>query len=168
MMVCTGESKTNNRKFMMAKFFQRVAEAVAAGRAASQQAVAPALKPPVGIAQRYLLAFILGQSIEEAQATAAALRPTAGEKNLRVVLVTDQSDIAIFQIENCITENLPPLNLLDGKGPKADIEIYLAQRVGILMDKWEPLEVLPFGETSETLYRFWQENNPKPKSISVG
>jgi len=145
----------------MAKIFQRVSEAVKAGRAASQQADVPAPTAAAGATKRYLLALILGQSLEEASATAASLRAAASEKHLSVVLVTDQPDIAIFQINGCITEYLPPLALLDGRAQKADIETYLARRFSILMDKWEPVQTLPFGEASESLYSYWQARSPK-------
>ena len=146
----------------MPKLFQRFSEAIEAGKAASEpdQATPPAmtLAKSAGQTKRYMLALILGQSPEEALTTAATLRNAAKEKNLTVVLATDQPDIATFQIEGCITEYLPPLSMLDGRASRQDIETYLERRLGILIEKWEPLQTIPFGADSEKFHNLWLRN----------
>lgn len=144
----------------MAKFFQRLSNAIDAGRAASQtyNTITPAQPANIGRSQRYMMVMILGQSLVEASAIAETLRRTAREKNYRIVLVTDQTDIAIFQIDGCITEYLPPSAHLDGRAQKVDIDAYLDRRISILMDKWEPVQTLPFGALSEAAHQSWKES----------
>lgn len=144
----------------MAKRFQRVSSALAAGRAATKVPAASTIAEASGPkTKRYILALILGQTIQEARTTASTLAKIATEKQYGIILVTDQSDIDLFQIEDCITEYLPSVESLAGREDKGSIQTYLERRLNILMQKWEPIETVPFGEASEAIFDIWRELN---------
>jgi len=107
--------------------------------------------------KRYILALILGQTIEEAKTAASTLAKIAKEKDYRIILVTDQTEISFFQIEECITEYLPPFESLANREGALPAETYLERRLNILVRKWEPVQTIPFGAPSEALFDLWQK-----------
>lgn len=137
----------------MAKLIQRFSTAMAAGRAAADTPLAVSTlgdnRPKT---KKYILALILEQTIEEAMATAATLSKTATEIGASVVLVTDQTSISFYQIENCITEYLPPLEDLTKNRSRGAAETYLMQRFDIMFRKWEPAKTIPFGQRSQAIF----------------
>jgi hypothetical protein len=137
---------------------KRLAAALEAGRA-TRQPTAP-LPPPLK-ARRMLMALVQGRSFDEVQANLASLRKIAAEKDLGLVIVTDQTDIALFQIPGCITEYLASPDVFDRLSGAQDPQIYVARRLGILVRKWEPVQVAPFGDDAISVFANWQRIEPK-------
>lgn len=135
----------------------RLAAALEAGRATSRPP-APAAPPPLR-ARRMLMALVQGQDMAALQASLASLRKIAAEKDLGLVLVTDQCDTALFQLPGCVTEYLPDPGKLPEDGAQ-DARAYVLRRLNILRRKWEPVQILPFGETAQALFQQSVALNP--------
>jgi len=148
----------------MSALRKRLAEALAAGRATAPQnpqALATQPTPPPLNVRRVMLALVQGQALAGVQASLLTLKKIASEKGIGLVLVTDQTDVALFQLADCITEYLPAPAMIPGLLPSQDPQSYVARRLGILMRKWEPVQVLPFGTAAQALFEHWQSANPR-------
>ncbi|MBL4806443.1 MAG: hypothetical protein JKY31_04050 [Rhodobacteraceae bacterium] len=135
----------------MSKISERFAQAFAAGRAASAD-VQKSVKTPTTV-----MALISGQSVSEVLDAVAKLKTASN----RVILVTDKTDIELFQIDGCVTEYLP-LGKLSTQGLSCgNPETYLKQRLVILVQKWTPKKVDAIGDIAKNLLDQWQSSEPR-------
>lgn len=153
----------------MAAFRKRLAAALEAGRATARDPQAeatadvPAAPPPLN-QRRMLMALVQGQSPEALATSLPTLQAIAQEKGYGLVLVTDQCDIALFQQPGCVTEYLPSVTQLAKGMARNDPQAYCDRRMGILMRKWEPVQVLPFGGAAQAVFDRWHQTHPARKS----
>lgn len=143
----------------LGKRFAAALEAARATRATPSVPVAPAQAPPLNI-RRMVVALMFGQTPAEVETALLALRKIAAENDYGLVIVTDRQDIEIFQHPDCITEYLPAIDRLASLPNPHDPYIYLQNRLAILLRKWEPVQVLPFGDRSVDMFAAFQAAQP--------
>ncbi|MEX0969844.1 MAG: hypothetical protein WD046_05290 [Paracoccaceae bacterium] len=142
---------------------RRFAEALDAARAARETGTAPVTDdapPPLNI-RRMVVALMVGQSPDEVETALAPLRKIAMQNDYGIVIVTDRQDIAIFQHPDCITEFLPAIEQLAALPNPHDPFVYVQNRLAILLRKWEPVQVLPFGHVAVDLFAAYSASAPK-------
>ena len=151
----------------LGKRFAAALEAARAARAANIPASAPASTsatpaeaPPLN-SRRMVVALMFGQTPAEVDTALLALRKIAAENDHGIVIVTDRQDIEIFQHPDCIAEYLPAIDRLASLPNPHDPYLYLQDRLAILLRKWEPVQVLPFGDRSVDMFAAFQAAQPR-------
>ena len=115
---------------------KRFSEAVASGRAAVRaieqgEPFAPGPQPGLG-------ALVVGLSAAEIAELAPSVLVAARREGARAVLLTDATDIAVFQLPEIATEYLAPLPGLAAAAPGRDAELYLRRRLMLICAQVEP------------------------------
>lgn len=106
-----------------------------------------------GKAQATVLALVLeldGHDLDHVVANCAASIRRTG---VCPVFVTDQDDFSPFRRQRCLFEHLARHDTVKAVVDEIDWELFRLRRLGLLIRKWRPMRVIPYGHPSATLLR---------------
>ncbi|EWY35843.1 hypothetical protein N825_34080 [Skermanella stibiiresistens SB22] len=92
-----------------------------------------------------LFAAVIGLVPAELDRVVALAQRQAEKAGVHVVFLTDCSELTLFRRYKALVEYLPPAGDLAGMADPAEVQLYLARRLGLLRRKWRPVRVLAYG-----------------------
>jgi hypothetical protein len=136
---------------------KRLSDALRAGRVAVQaqdlaRAAIAELGPPEAEPRPESLgALVVGLGVQELAAIPPTMRAAGQAEDAFRVLITDQADIAPYQMQGFVAEYLAPPAALARAASGRDADLYLRRRLALIVDKWNLRSVLVFGPAAERL-----------------
>jgi hypothetical protein len=109
-----------------------------------------------GIARPVVAVVAFGLTSEQRVAVLDMVARHSAERNVVPLILTDDDDFAPLRSRRMVFEYFPPPSVREALAPALEWELYLQRRLSLVRRKWQPVRIIPFGQTAAHIARLWQ------------